>query len=579
MSDQQPPHLAERQLAERQLTAAQLQNEIVHRWRNRQSLRSIARDLGVSRERVANAVREHQRGQAPPAPDKPPASLGAVPARRASKLDRFEPQLRQLLERYPRLTAMRAFEELTRLGYDGGYSILRVRVKQLRGRPAVRPTVRFETAPGAQAQMDWSTYEIAFTQEGTRRVQLFSYLLGYSRRQYLRFTERQDFDATIRQHIEAFEHLGGPAALCLYDNMKVVVVRWEDGLPLYNPRFLAFATHYGFRPWACQVHRPQTKGKVERPFHYVETNLLNGREFRTLEHLNEVTRWWLAEVADRRLHGTTGKTPLELHEEERSHLLPLPALRFDTAQVVYRIVDSEGLIQFANNRYSVPWRLIGEQLPVRVTDERLLVYDRSLSLVAQHLLSPVALSEPRRDPSHAPPKDVGEQLATLRERYAELGPVASEFLEKVLQKQRYGKHDAQRILSLFQAYSRSDLLAAMSRAIQYHAYGYQSLERILAHLGTPKPAWQVLSDREREALARLTERDRVGPRRSADYQRLLELRPVEPLPQESSHVPSAPVPEAAEPSSPPERSHGGEPAGADSGTPADPRGASETGDA
>ena len=142
--------------------------------------------------------------------------------------------------------------------------------------------------------MDWAEYQIDFTQEGRRRVNLFSYLLGYSRRQYLFFTERQDFETTIREHIRAFRHLGGLAAQCLYDNMKVVVTRWEDEHPVYNTRFLSFATHYGFRPWACRPRRPQTKGKVERPFHYVETSLLNGRSFRSLEHLNEVARWWLS---------------------------------------------------------------------------------------------------------------------------------------------------------------------------------------------------------------------------------------------------------------------------------------------
>lgn len=93
----------------------------------------------------------------------------------------------------------------------------------------------------------------------------------------------------------------------------------------------------GYRPWACQVRRPQTKGKVERPFYYIETNLLNARQFRSLDHLNESARWWLAEVADKRIHSTTKKTPLELHAEELPHLLPLPSLQFDTAQVEYRI--------------------------------------------------------------------------------------------------------------------------------------------------------------------------------------------------------------------------------------------------
>ena len=83
-------------------------------------------------------------------------------------------------------------------------------------------------------------------------------------------------------------YLQGLAATCLYDNMKVVVTSYDGDQPIYNTRFLAFATHYGFQPWACRPHRPQTKGKVERPFSYVAENLLNGRTFTSLEHLNEI---------------------------------------------------------------------------------------------------------------------------------------------------------------------------------------------------------------------------------------------------------------------------------------------------
>ena len=144
-------------------------------------------------------------------------------------------------------------------------------------------------------------------------MNLFSYLLGYSRRQYLRFVLAQDFETTVREHIRAFEHLGGAAATCLYDNMKVVVRGYEDGEPVYNPRFLAFATHYGFRPWACRPRRPQTKGKIERPFRFVETSLLNGRTFRNPDHLNDVTVRWLADVADVRVHRTTQRRPVDLH--------------------------------------------------------------------------------------------------------------------------------------------------------------------------------------------------------------------------------------------------------------------------
>lgn len=500
---------------------ASLRNEVIHRYQNHQSVRGIAHDLGLGRWKVARIIVQHRQGREAEDGARPPAALGASPAQRSSKLDPFAAQLEQLLERYPRITATRAFEELKRSGYDGGYTILRERIKQLRVRPAKPLTVRFETAPGAQAQMDWATYEIDFTREGKRRVNLFSYLLGYSRRQYIYFTQRQDFETTVRQHIKAFEHLGGVAAVCLYDNMKVAVTRWEDDGPIYNTRFLAFATHYGYKPWACRVRRPQTKGKVERPFHYVETNLLNGREFRSLEHLNEVARWWLSQVADVRVHGTTKKTPLALHIEEQPHLLPLPALQFDTAQVVYRLVDTDGTIRYATNRYSVPWQLVDELLPVRITEDTVIVYNRSLSEIARHGLLQGQSGGRRIDPAHAPPRDHEAQMERLRERFAELGEIGIRYLEGLEGKKRYAKHQAQKILGLLHAYPKHDVVAAMERAVRYHAYGFTSLERILAHQGTPKPPWQQMSESGQESLKRLADSEPIGPRHSQEYQDLL----------------------------------------------------------
>ncbi|MCA9253485.1 MAG: IS21 family transposase [Phycisphaerales bacterium] len=499
-----------------------IENDVIHRWKNLQSLRSIAEELRLSRYKVTRIIAKQQQARdAAGQGDAPPASLG-VPARRyRSKLDPYADQIIQLLERYPKISSQRILEELRRSGYKGGYSILKERVRENRKAPAKQLTVRFETAPGAQAQMDWASYEINFTGQGKRRVNLFSYILGYSRRQYICFTESMDFETTIRQHIKAFEHLGGVAAVCLYDNMKVVVTRWEDDAPVYNTRFLAFATHYGYKPWACQVRRPQTKGKVERPFHYIETNLLVGREFRSLEHLNEVTRWWLAQVADVRIHGTTKKTPLEMHAEEQRHLLPLPSLAFDTAQVVYRVVDTDGTVRYAGNRYSVPWRLVGQSLPVRISEEHLIVYDRTLAEVARHVILQGLSGQCCVDPAHAPPRDHEAQMRRLRERFSELGEVGVAYLKGLETKQRNSKHQALRVLGLLHAYHKSDVLRAMQRGVQYHAYGCSSLERILAHQATPKSAWQQLDEGTQEALRRLADDQPVGPRHSQEYQDLL----------------------------------------------------------
>ena len=265
----------------------------------------------------------------------------------------------------------------------------------------------------------------------------------------------------------------------------------------------------------------QSKGKVERPFDYVEKNLLNGRTFRSLEHLNEVARWWLAEINDRRIHGTTKKTRLELHEEEKPHLIGLPQLQFDTAQVVYRIADVEGFINYANNRYSVPWQMIGQLLPVRIAEDELQIYNTTLDCIATHVLLR-GKNEKRTDPSHSPPEDNEEHINNLRERYLQWGQAGSDYLDGLLLKCRYGKREAQRVLTLLHGYPKTDALAGMERGIQYHAYGYQSLERILAHIGTPKAAWEILSQREQETIQKLTESTRVEVRRSEEYQQQLE---------------------------------------------------------
>jgi transposase len=231
-------------------------NEIIRRWQAGMSMRRIARELGVSRDRVRRVLKGQRRERGEEAASSEPSSAGAP---RKSSLDDYQEFMERLLTRYPGITAVRVHEELRKKGFRGGYTIVRSRVAKLRPGRARLPVVRFETTPGAQAQVDYSVYDLDFLEEGRRRVNLFGLVLGYSRRQYLRFVPSQDMATTLREHVRAFEHLGGVAATCLYDNMKVVVVRYDDGEPIYNTSFLAFATHYGFRPWACRPRRPETK--------------------------------------------------------------------------------------------------------------------------------------------------------------------------------------------------------------------------------------------------------------------------------------------------------------------------------
>jgi transposase len=500
----------------------ELVNKIVALFQGRASVRRIALSLGVSRRTVKKTLEqvEQARGDGPPQGPPQPAT------RRGSQLDAYEPAIADLLARYPDITVQRVLEELRPLGYMGGYTVLSERVRGLRPHPVLSPVRRFETAPGLQAQMDYSTYDLDFSDEGRRRVYAFSYVLGYSRRQYLHFVESQDFAATVREHIRAFEHLGGVALECLYDNMKVVVSGYDGDDPVYNPRSLGFAAHYGFRPVACRPRRPQTKGKVERPFGYVESSLLGGRTFRSLGHLNETTAWWLAEVADVRVHRQTKARPIDRHAEERPHLVLLPTQPFDAAEVVYRTVDAEGFVVYRQDFYATPWRLIGQSVAVRVTEDELVIHDQAFVEAVRHRLLPrTATGQRSLCKDHEPPRDPHRRSEQLTERFAEFGAAGTQFLEGLLAGNRFGKNQAERVLALAASYTRSDVLAALGRAVRYGAFSHQAVQRILAARGRPKAPRDALAEDHQSYLDRLLDGEPTPPRPTSDYQALLDERP------------------------------------------------------
>jgi transposase len=537
----------------------QTRNDILRRWYGGQSIRGVAREMKLARKTVKSVLEQHeterQQGVTP-------AELQAPRARRASLVDPHVETIQDLLSRYPKITIQRIWEELRGRGYTGGYSILCERVGQLRPGPQTPWIERFETGPGVQAQMDYGIYTLDFTQEGRRRVNLFSLILGYSRRQYLRFVETQDMETTLRQHILAFQHLGGVATTCLYDNMKVVVSRYEDEQPIYNPRFLAFATHYGYRPVACRPRRPQTKGKIERPFQYVESSLLGGRDFRSLEHLNEVTAWWLENVADVRVHGQTRRRPLDLHAEELPHLIPLPERPYDVAEVVYRTVDEEGFVAYGQNRYSVPWSATrpGQLLPVKITADTVLIYGVHLEALARHPRFPSTVThQDHQLPAHRPPRDQHLRRALLKQRYAQLGEGAGTFLDGLLQAQRNGWQQAEKVLALLSTYRPADFLAALERAVRYGAFSLSAVQRILAVQAQPKSCLEQLAEEAAQQLPDVLRTPATPPRPPAAYQPLLfpeihrhDEEPPDPTPPNGPGAEGGPAPGSDQPDAEPD---------------------------
>ena len=327
---------------------------------------TIGQELGISKNTAL-------RYMAKDAPAKPKYV-------RASKLEPFKPKIDALMEQGI-FNCVVILEHLQVAGYDGGISILKEYVHPRRP-PKTGPAVRrYETENGRQAQMDWGICTYVDESSTSHKVPAFTMILGASRMKYVEFASRCDLRSLMRCMMKAFVYYGGVPREVLTDNMKTVITGREDGKPVWNPQFEAFAHDIGFTPKVCQPRRPQTKGKVERLVRYVKDSFFPGRYFRDIEDLNRQALDWCRKV-DSRPNGTTGKAPLlALAEEE---LLPLPPkaimdrYRFET-----RRVSREGLVSFDGIRYGVPWQYSGHEVQVRLLNGKIEIYD-GLVMIAEH---------------------------------------------------------------------------------------------------------------------------------------------------------------------------------------------------
>lgn len=228
-------------------------------------------------------------------------------------------------------------------------------------------TIRFETAPGEQLQIDFGTVMVSIGGEPTK-VKLFVATLGYSRRPYVAVFEHERQSAWLGGIEGAFRYFEGLPRELLLDNARALIEHHDAKTRevRFNDRFHAFCRYWGVSPRACAPYRARTKGKDERGVGYVKRNAIAGHRFGTLEGLRSHLAWWMREVADVRVHGTTGEPPLERFlREERTVLRPLGG-RAPWGQVreLVRRVHADACVEVDTNRYSVPWRLIGESVTV-----------------------------------------------------------------------------------------------------------------------------------------------------------------------------------------------------------------------
>lgn len=253
----------------------------------------------------------------------------------------------------------------------------------------VKATVRFETPPAKQMQIDFGTMSITIGGK-VQRIHFFAAILGYSRRQYVQAFSHERQSAWFEGIEGAFRHFGGVPEQILLDNAKALV---NSHNPLtrevvFNEKLRAFASYWKFTPKACAPYRARTKGKDENTVKYLKRNAIAGREFSSFQKLEEHLAWWLANVSDVRIHGTTGERPIDRFQENEANLLrPVNGMPpFYQTRELKRVVQSDAFVEVDSNFYSVPWQLIKTPVIVQIIEPEIKIYSNDGEVASHPIL-------------------------------------------------------------------------------------------------------------------------------------------------------------------------------------------------
>lgn len=349
----------------------------------------IAREVGVAR----NTVRRYLRS--------PHAEVQVGPARRALDAESCA-QAQELFAGAAGGKAVVVQQMLEQGGVEASVRTVQraVAEKRREARVGALATVRFETAPGEQMQIDFGEQWVDIAGEPTRVFFLVA-VLSHSRRLFVKPFLNQRSDDWREGIASAFRHFGGVSRTLLGDNAKALVIGRdrETGTVTFHPAYVAFCRDWGVQARACGPYRARTKGKTESGVKFVKRNGLAGRAFESFAALEQHLVEWMV-LADQREHGTTHERPIDRFErDERAALRPLPAQPLVVRhRRLRRRVSNDAFVDVDTVRYSVPFRLVRAEVDVVVGDDCVDVF-LGVERVARHRRS----SEPHAriiDPAH-----------------------------------------------------------------------------------------------------------------------------------------------------------------------------------
>jgi transposase len=451
------------------------------------SISAIARELALDRKTVRKAIAIYEF-----------LIQKQLQRSRSSKLDPFKSEIARILAKTPHLSGVRILEKLKDIGYNGGRTILNAYLATL---PERRPEVylRIETGPGQQAQCDWGKCGSVKIGETVRNLSCFVMVLSHSRFMYVRFYLAETMECFLDGHQRAFDVFAAIPQAIVYDNLKSVVRQRYGKTILFNPRFMAFAGYYMFKPDPCRPGMPEHKGKAEKGVDYVKNNFLAGREHLLEEPfelavLNHECAKWMAEK-NKRIHATTRKQPAELLEVERPHMLPLPQHTYDIATPQPAHANNQAFVHFDSNLYSVPSEYGGMPLTLKATPDTVDIC-KGTQTIASHKRS-YAKHQLFEKPEHRQRMLRQRQRARQNkeiEFFIALDAVAETFLKGLVGAGAKVPYHIKHIMQMVDIYGKTEVLSAIERACEFGAYHFEYIENIIEERrrATDNPARQPL---------------------------------------------------------------------------------------
>ncbi len=449
------------------------------------SIRKISLELGLSFRTVAKwaAAKSYH-----------PRRNGA----RDSKLDPYKAEIVRMLERHA-YSGQQVFQRLRDAGYSGGRTILNEYIAKVRPRPkTAHLTLNF--APGECAQVDWGEFGSVPVGRTRRRLSFFAMVLCFSRMLFVRFTLGQGMEHFLQCHQEAFNYFEGVPQRIMVDNLKCAVLKRLIGnAPVFNPRYLDFARHHGFTISPCNVGKGNEKGRVENAVAYVKYNFLRGLDIPNFEVLTPLADDWMRNVANVRIHGTTRKRPVDLFDEDKRNMRPLPGILARTGRIENIRANSAFRVVFETNRYSVPYRYASKRLRMYVYADELYFYDGQ-NLIARH-----ARSYDRHQDFEHPNHVAGLLSRRGKARYQKLltdflnlAPCATSYHEGLKSRTVSERHHVRQIMALVESYGPDAVVRALTDCHEFQVYNAAYIANLLEQRARklPQPGALHLSRRE-----------------------------------------------------------------------------------